>query len=102
MMSFLNLNITYLLLTEDKVNIEYPSTDNWLFSCLPRGEQLLENPEHYGFQIAQLYESARRLRNPIGRCGVCLYTAASICFFYYNPKKPKYQLIIALPKCIDK
>ncbi|MDK2904138.1 MAG: hypothetical protein PWR12_214 [Eubacteriaceae bacterium] len=22
---------------------EYLSTDNWLFSCLPRGEQLLEN-----------------------------------------------------------
>jgi len=37
--------------TEDKVNIEYLSTDNWLFSCLPRGEQLLENPEYFGFQI---------------------------------------------------
>jgi hypothetical protein len=29
--------------TEDQINIEYLSTDNWLFSCLPRGEQLLEN-----------------------------------------------------------
>jgi hypothetical protein len=28
--------------TEDKVNFEYLSTDNWLFSCPPRGEQLLE------------------------------------------------------------
>ncbi|MGD9475453.1 MAG: hypothetical protein AB7V37_10705 [Eubacteriaceae bacterium] len=28
---------------EDKVYVEYLSTDNWLFSCLPRGEQLLEN-----------------------------------------------------------
>jgi hypothetical protein len=27
----------------DKINIEYLSTDNWLFSCLPRGEQLLGN-----------------------------------------------------------
>jgi len=48
------------------------STDNWLFSCLPRGEQLLRTAYYFYSQIGQLYESARRLRNPIGRCGVCL------------------------------
>jgi hypothetical protein len=31
------------LQSEDKDDFKYLSTDNWLFSCLPRGEQLLEN-----------------------------------------------------------